>query len=186
MALVQTAWTLELPRLPMWLRGRTLVARMVQTPTDDPFRTRLRTVTVRDLYDRWRSLKGDGPLPPLGRFDPDPLGASGHLFTVEVDRAREPVSFRFLSVGQALAVRLGRPLAGELVPETGEEVIGALEGAYRRCARTGGPSYEYARFDLDDGGPILFERLLLPFSADGQTVTHLVGLVAFADPATPA
>jgi hypothetical protein len=159
---------------------------MVQAPADDPFRTRLRTVAVRDLYDRWRSLKGDGPLPPRDRFDPGLLGSSGQLFTVEVDRAREPVSFRYLSVGSALATRLGRPLEGERPPVTGEEELGALEGAYRRCTRTGRPSYEYARFDLDDGGPVLFERLLLPFSADGQTVTHLMGLVAFADPAMPA
>jgi hypothetical protein len=134
----------------------------------DPFRSRLRTAPLRDLYDRWRSLRSDGPLPPLGRFDPGPLGASGQLLAVEVDRTQEPVSFRFLSVGSTLTTRLGRPLSGERVPVAGEEVMGALEGAYRRCVRTSAPSYEYARFDLDDGGPVLFERLLLPFSADGH------------------
>ena len=36
--------------------------------------------------------------------------------------------------------------------------------------------FEYARYDLGEGEPVLFERLILPVSDDGERVTHLVGL----------
>jgi hypothetical protein len=45
--------------------------------------------------------------------------------------------------------------------------------------RTALPSYEYARYSLGDGPPVLFERLILPASRDGQQVSHLFGMVIF-------
>jgi hypothetical protein len=58
---------------------------------------------------------------------------------------------------------------------------GSLGAAYARCAETGGPFYDYARFALEDGPATLFERLVLPLSADGALVTHLFGMAVFSD-----
>jgi hypothetical protein len=56
---------------------------------------------------------------------------------------------------------------------------GSLDAAYRRCVESRTPLYDYARFTQANGQPALFERLLLPLSADGsRSVTHLAG-VAF-------
>jgi hypothetical protein len=144
-------------------------------------RARLRVKAMRQLYDCWRELRGQGSLPPLRRFDPGCLAGLEWLFTVTVDRTVEPVLFRVVHVGEALARRLARPPDVEPVGLTGEEVPGSQEAAYRRCARTCSPCYEHARFALGDGQPVSFERLLLPFSDDGRDVTHLLGMAVFTD-----
>src|SRR5687768_790672 len=149
-------------------------------PAESFLRARLRTDAMRDLYDRWHDLHQDGPLHPLRRFDPGSPERHGWLFTVEVDRTVEPVTFRLLYVGAALAEQLGHPPNREPMGLTGEEVPGSLETAYRRCASSGSPSYEHARFALGDDPPVTFEWLLLPFSEDGKTVTHLLGMAKFS------
>jgi hypothetical protein len=136
---------------------------------------------MRRLYDRWRELHGQGALPSLRRFDPGARAGLEWMFTVAVDRTVEPGLFRVIHVGEALARRLGRPLDDEPVGLTGAEVPGSQEAAYRRCVRTCGPCYEHARFALGDGQPVSFERLLLPFSNDGRTVTHLLGMAVFGN-----
>jgi hypothetical protein len=65
-------------------------------------------------------------------------------------------------------------------PDPDDEVLGSLAGAYRRCERTSAPSYEYAKYDFGDGDPVLFERLVLPASDDGERVSHLVGIALFS------
>ena len=63
------------------------------------------------------------------------------------------------------------------MPVSGNDSLAAQEAAYRRCALTGKPSYEYARIHLGDGYRETFEWLLLPFSSDGSVVDHIVGAV---------
>jgi hypothetical protein len=100
-------------------------------------------------------------------------------FTVAVEPGEGSPTFRFLKVGWALIARLGiqgTDVAAEIRPDPNDEILGSLTGAYRRCVRTSSPRYEYARYDLGEGEPVLFERLILPLSDDGERVTHLVGL----------
>lgn len=149
---------------------------------DGSLRAKLQAPGMRALYDAWRALAGDGPVPPLRRFDPALPEGMGRIFTVEVDRTVDPPLFRFLYVGETLLAQLGRTPGREPVGLTGEEALGTLEGAYRRCARTGRPSYERARFALGDGPPVTIERLLLPFSDDGRVVTHLLGMAIIENP----
>jgi hypothetical protein len=82
-------------------------------------------------------------------------------------------------VGKALADLAGYAAQGSVVSANEEHAFGGLEAAYRRCVRLREPSYEYMRFQLEDGTSTLFERLLLP-CADSDAVTHqLVGMVFF-------
>jgi hypothetical protein len=151
----------------------------------DPLRAALRTPSLCALYECWRELKAGGPVPPLGRFNPGLHEGFDRIFTVEVDRTVEPALFRFRHMGDTLVAQLGHFPGHEPFGLSGEEVLGTLEGAYRHCARTGSPSYEYARFDLGDGPPMLVERLLLPFSDDGQVVTYLLGMVILTNLSAP-
>jgi hypothetical protein len=144
-------------------------------------RARLRLKTMRRLYDRWRELHGQGALLPLSRFDPGPWSGLEWMFTVTVDRTVDPALFHVVHVGDALARRLDRPLDGEPVGLSGEELPVSQEAAYRRCARSRSPCYEHARIALGDGQPVSFERLLLPFSNDGRAVTHLLGMAVFSN-----
>jgi hypothetical protein len=147
---------------------------------ESKLRARLGTKAMRDLYDRWHDLHRGGSLRPLRSFDPGHLEGHDWIFTVEVDHTVEPVTFRMRYVGEALTELLDRAPSREPIGVTGEEALGSLEAAYRRCAKTRSPSYEHARFALGDDPPVTFERLLLPFSEDGQAVTHLLGMARFA------
>jgi hypothetical protein len=62
----------------------------------------------------------------------------------------------------------------------GHEALGGLAAAYARCLRTRRPVYDYARWRGGhgahaEGGRI--DRLLVPCSAGGPGVTHVMGMV---------
>jgi hypothetical protein len=59
-------------------------------------------------------------------------------------------------------------------------MLGSLQQAYRRCA-TGRAHFDYARVRLDNTTLLLFERLVLPLSDDGESVTHMLGEVMFEE-----
>ncbi|MGG5822320.1 response regulator [Falsiroseomonas sp. HW251] len=155
----------------------------------------LRTPALRAAYLAWHAARLSGEnLPRIEAFGLDALGFEdqGVLVSVERGEDNEP-SFRFLRLGAALQGRLGRALEAErtLSVAADEEAVGTMAGAYRRCARTAAPVYDAARFDFGDGHPQTCERLLLPLSANGSSVTHEVGVVMFGDgvaasAATPA
>jgi CheY-like chemotaxis protein len=145
---------------------------------------RLRSPRLLAAYLYWRAARNGNRPPRLPDLNWGGLPQADNAFTVAVETAGNAVRFRFLRVGAALEARLGQSLGGLLtseagLPEQDEEVLGSLEGAYRRCARTMSPSYEYASYDFGDDAPVLFERLILPVSDDAERVTHLVGIALF-------
>ena len=156
-----------------------------QSSQTDRLLKRLRAPALRQLYLTWQASKADGVLlPPLSRIEPLPFGLGPHAYTVAVESGAVPC-FRYVSVGHALTMRLGRPLQGSVVEDAAaedEEILGELRACYRRCARNLGPVYQSARFNFGDGSPLQIERLVLPVSDNGQTVTHLVGIVLFSEP----
>jgi hypothetical protein len=129
----------------------------------------------------WQTARIDGrSLPGLAALDPVRFGLGPHAFIVRVE-STEPLALRFLSVGTELTTRLGRPLNGASIGSAHEDqdILGELEITYRRCARLQAPIYQSARFDFGDGAPLHLERLVLPVSDDGETLTHLVGIAVF-------
>jgi PAS domain S-box-containing protein len=166
------------------VRGRLLPAVASAKADGDPLIRRLRSPELLAAYLFWRAARNGGRPPRLPDLNWGGLPQAANAFTVALEPAGNSVNFRFLHVGAALEARLGRKLGGSLTSEIGwpaqdDEVVGSLEGAYRRCARTQSPSYEYASFDFGDGDPVMFERLILPVSDDGEHLTHLVGIALF-------
>lgn len=145
---------------------------------------RLKNPALAAAYLFWRASRNGNQPPRMTDLDWGGLPEADHAFTASVDRSGNSLGFQYLRIGRALTARLGRPLAGTTVPPADQppvddEVLGSLESAYRRCARTLAPSYEYAKYDFGDGSPIVFERLILPVSDDGESVSHLVGMALF-------
>ncbi|NLH80082.1 MAG: PAS domain-containing protein [Phyllobacteriaceae bacterium] len=147
--------------------------------TSDRVRGRIRDARIRALYDGWRRIAGEtGRLPSpaatreLGR-ELDPVR---HL--VEVSGDAEFPAFTFREAGPELTRRLGRSLAESRVTTSDEDVLGSLGRAFRRASR-GIVWFDYVRMRLGDGRIMLFERLLLPLSDDGERVTHLLGVALF-------
>ncbi|TCZ64933.1 PAS domain-containing protein [Roseicella aquatilis] len=167
----------------------------------DRLRERLRRAPLRGAFEQWLAARGlaAGALPSASQVQGDGLPAemADHAYLVEIQSAPEggemgAAGFRFLQAGRALEERFGAPLAGRVVgveatdqADLTDALGGSLGAAYRHCARSRAPLYDYARFNLGDAPPLLVERLVLPLSADGVWVTHLLGVVTFTEQAAP-
>ena len=140
-----------------------------------PVRRNLKNDIVCALYDQWARLRGPhGELPQLGAFDWSRFAATGALTFATISPEKE---LRFVEVGRNLIDELGRPLAAQDI--VGGETAGLAE-IYQRCAEKAEPCHEFLRFDFGDGDPLTFERLLVPFSAQGGgTATHVVGIALY-------
>jgi hypothetical protein len=150
---------------------------------------RLRNPRLLTTYLLWRAAQTGTKPPRLAKFCWKDQPESPNAFTVAVENAGEgEYNFRYLQVGAALEARLGHKIVGraasELDPGESSELFGSLEGAYRHCARTLAPSYEYANYDFGDDAPLTFERLILPFLDAKGRIRHLVGIVLFDDQGT--
>ncbi|MBS0644614.1 MAG: hypothetical protein JSS43_32510 [Proteobacteria bacterium] len=139
---------------------------------------------LRTIRDDWYDRRTGPGLPVPGTFDPTEYGVQDRSFLVRCIPGQE---FRFACVGSRLIARAGQMIAGETVFATFDpdidSALGSLEAAYARCRNSSRPVYEYARFDFGDDVPMLFERLLLPFSADGVAVTDIAGIVLIGESA---
>jgi CheY-like chemotaxis protein len=166
----------------------TLLARMVlrqlgRTVTldlaADPLYARLHGSPLQQMLLAWHQAKAGGEgYPPPAALNPAAFGLADNAFAATIEFF-DPPRFRFDTIGPALTAALRRAQGSELAdPDaSGEAVFGTLDGAYRRCARTRAPVYQSARYDFGDDRPASFERLLLPASRDGVTITHLTGIV---------
>lgn len=147
---------------------------------------RISSNVLRAIYFAWHDLKARTGFPRLGDFKLSAFDVQERSFIAE---CTDETTLRYVRVGSLLSVRAKRAIEGDTVqsgdgPDTDESALGGIAAAYGRCRRTRLPNYEYARWDLGDGPPMVFERLLLPFSVTGAEVTHLIGVVLISDPLT--
>jgi len=150
---------------------------------------RLRNPRLLTTYLLWKGAQNGSKPPQLRKFRWKNQPESPNAFTVAVEDTKEGTyNFHYLQVGSAIEARLGHKIVGratsDLSPKENNEVLGSLVGAYRRCARTLAPSYEYANYDFGDDAPLTFERLILPFLDAKGRIRHLVGIVLFDDQGT--
>jgi PAS domain S-box-containing protein len=170
------------------LRKLRRVVASAENPTvSDPLVSHIRTEALRGIYLAWQRARNRGAVPNLRDLDLNGFGLADWTFVADVRNCEDATAFRYLSVGSRLTIRLGRSLDGQTgrtdnARDASDAVLGSLTGAYLRCCRTKAPTYQFARYDLGDGAPTLFERLLLPISDDGEQVTQLAGVVLISDP----
>ena len=143
--------------------------------------TRIRSPDLLAALLQWRAARGAFLPTPTTAFAA-PL-ADCHFLA---QRSGDGEAFRFVSVGAALVAQLGRPLENQAVAISDDSLSASLAAAYARAARSGLPSYEYVRYGLGEAPPTCFERLILPVSADGSQLTHLLGYACFSNLATGA
>ena len=146
-----------------------------------PVRRKLKGEIVCALYDAWaRHRAPGGSLPQLASFDWSKFAATGALTIAKIESNGV---VRFAEVGRALIGELGRALQDQDLQ--GEDPTSMAE-VYKHCARKGEPCHEFLRFDFGDDEPLTFERLLVPFSATGGSVTHVVGVALYDGHTRPA
>jgi len=141
---------------------------------------RLRSDCSRSLFKQWRDANVIGSVPDFASFDLESCVEPHRIVVAEVDLSKVPIEFSIAVAGDTLREAAGGSTLATEISVAGNDNLAAREAAYRRCALTGRPSFEYARMDLDVGQIETFERLLLPYSTDGRTVDRIVGAVVIA------
>jgi hypothetical protein len=105
-----------------------------------------------------------------------PFRASALVLAVDMITGIDSRALRLLQVRESL-VRLLQHFDVADTQKPGREPISEIEQAYRRALRSQRPSYEYVRFRFGQSEDLESERLVLSAAFDGQTVSHLFGLV---------
>ncbi len=141
----------------------------------DRLQQRLHSDCTRSLFRHWREALPPNTMAPFAAFDPGACSEPQRIVVIEAILTRAPIEFRILSAGGTLtADAAGRALD---LAVRGADDPATREAAYRRCVQSGWPSFEFARFALGDGETETFERLLVPYSADGLAIDRIVGAV---------
>ena len=160
-------------------KPRTLLSRETLL-LSERVRSKIRSPEIRKVFDVWKASADRRRYVPSIDLAPELRAVTEpdcYLVKV-VDRA--PGAYRFVFVGSALEARLGRPLTGESVTLSAADSIVSIASAYERCAK-GVAYFDYARFALEPGRVLLFERLCLPLSTSGDKVDHIFGVARFED-----
>lgn len=142
---------------------------------------RLKSDCTKALFDHWNDIRHGTRVPSIEAFDIGKCSEPHRIVIVEIDLGRVPIHFSFTVMDDTLRRAASGDASGGALPVSGDDSFGAQEAAYRRCAITGRPSYEYARIDLGDERLETFERLLLPFSTRDGVVDRIVGAVVIEE-----
>ncbi|MFZ0570411.1 MAG: PAS domain S-box protein [Rhodomicrobium sp.] len=139
-----------------------------------PVRRKLKSEALTAVYDAWDGARNPASgLADFAHFDRGRFAAAGELCVVEI--GPDGGVGHIEASGRTIA-QLDRALKEA---EPGLAEADGLVQAYRRCAATAEPCYESLRFDFGKGDAANFEKLLLPYSANGMRVTHIVGIAMF-------
>jgi hypothetical protein len=133
---------------------------------------------LRRLYDYWQSKKGDRRVPSRAEIAPEEIvDILPWVFLTE----RVGDRLRYRLVGEAFREIYGDKLAGMFLDEVDFDHITAIYvGEYDTVAATFAPVARKWQFTKNDGRYLDFERLILPLSADGETINmFLCGAVGF-------
>jgi hypothetical protein len=149
-------------------------------PSWERVRGKLRAASLIELADYWAARRGDRPMPrrddicwaDLDRHAP-------RLILAEVWQA--PLRFHLALVGEELETKLGRKITGEVLTEESPSFF----RPYAKCAENVRAVREFLSFNFAESeAPATFERLLLPLSEDGETVSAIVGEAVYTNLAT--
>jgi PAS domain S-box-containing protein len=138
---------------------------------------RLKSDCAVSLFRHWQAVRDNGNVPRFANFELAQCSEPNRIVVAEVNLGKVPIDFTFTAVGDSLRDAYRQVSVEPVLAVSGDDTLAAREAAYRRCALTGRPSYEFARIDLGEERIETFERLLLPFSSDGTTVDRIVGAV---------
>lgn len=178
-----TSVEILLPRAPP--RVQPLDARDARCVLTEKLKARVRAPWLREVLQAWRDACGPRGLPAPASVEAALVEHAECGLVIAVNRAVEPPELRLIRMGEDLVSALRRTALGEPVLN-GPELFGNLESAYRRALRSRRPSHQFARYSFGRGAPAQLERLILPAAVDGETVSHLVGIVLISGDITGA
>lgn len=151
----------------------------IKPPSD--FMALLRGTPLADCFAFWRSVRGDGPVPPKARIDP--VAMPRHILPYLFLHERTPEGrFRCRLSGTGLCAVFqaditGRHLDETLPPEVLQRRIPLYQGVLERAV----PVVFTANVANADRNWIKFHRLMLPISFAGDRADGVFGMVVFPE-----
>jgi CheY-like chemotaxis protein len=171
--------------LPKPFRQAELVARITRLLGSWSVR---RNPVLRRAYDYWLKKCAGRPFPDRADLDPAEIkDVLPHLTIVEVAGSEARPRFRYRLIGTAIVDAVGRDRTGCFADEAlHRRQAEFLSGLWREVCSTGCPIYAASAYDIEsddqaaacDAG-LSRERLLLPFSLEGNSVRHIVTAQTF-------
>jgi hypothetical protein len=101
-----------------------------------------------------------------------------YVFLIDVEY--RPLRFRFSLVGTAIVERFGGDVTGRYIDEIEFSYRAPSVAAhYAAVVTTREPSCHSVHYTTGSGRHLVYERVILPLSSDGETVNMLLGGIGF-------
>jgi hypothetical protein len=135
-----------------------------------------RSPKVRELHDYWRAKRGSRRMP--SRADIDPAEIKPLLpYVILADMRHDPLRVFFRLVGTGIVGAAKCDLTGHWLHEIDlDGNTPAWERIYRRVAGARAPVFGSTRATMPMGGDRRFDWVVLPLSADGESVNMTLEL----------
>ena len=148
----------------------------------------VRSDQQRWLLDYWASQRRSGALPIWRGLDTGDVAVPlDNLAWLDVESVDSEPRFRTRFHGARLSEALG-PVGGEgkLIDDfLPPPYLGSAIATYREAVRSKGPVYTVSDMRDPAGRIVHHERLLLPFSTDGQEADRILASIEAASPEGP-
>ncbi|HXI05892.1 MAG: PAS domain-containing protein [Bradyrhizobium sp.] len=138
----------------------------------------VKSIRQRELLNAWlRLYVRDRKLPALAEYQPSRIEDElPDLVFFSIDGAQQPPQIIIDSNGTRMASAYGHTGKGRRLEEyLGPRLAPLVMPVYHECIHRCLPAFTIAHIDDIYGRIVAYERLLLPFSGDGGTVTHIIG-----------
>lgn len=170
--------------LPKPFRQAELIARITRLLGSWSVR---RNPVLRRAYDYWLEKCDGRPFPDRADLDPAEIkDVLPHLSIVEVTGSDEQPRFRYRLIGTAVAQAVGRDRTGRFADEAlDRRQAEFLCGLWRDICASGCPVYAASAYENESDDPgaaderLSRERLLLPFSVQGDSVRQIITAQTF-------
>jgi hypothetical protein len=140
--------------------------------------TVVKSIKQRDLLHTWLRLYArDQKIPALAEYQPERIEEElPDLVFFNIDASSSPPRIIIDSNGTRMASAYGHTGKGRRLEEyLGPRLAPFVMPVYYECIRRALPAFTIAHIDDVYGRIVAYERLLLPFSDHGSTVTHVIG-----------
>lgn len=150
--------------------------------TEAAIRERIACRPLRQLLDHWFMVRGGRLMPRRADIDPTAIvPAIGHVWLMEV--APDDDSFRYRLAGEDINMIYGFSLAGKLLEDVHHpENIAGIKERLARVVEESCILYSHGKTRYRDGPESSHDRLVLPLSNDGTTVSDVIGVTKYAFP----
>lgn len=132
--------------------------------------------SLAEVLGHWNAARADRWAPAWGEFNLNALSSTAIPYVLVLDVKRDPLDFVYRFWGTANTAVIGYDCTGKSVRENkrfGEKVFGEC----RQILEERRPLLYFSKVIREDGMVREYQRLRLPLSADGETVTQVVSIL---------